>query len=1324
MSDASESQSGAGEFRDTTAALLPGDQRFLEVEANSSFQNLLFSRRFTRTQPCHDMDEFLLDLVELLQHKVLDAVDQHRNVRVSVCVHATYSKISTATAPDAATSAPIYGYLRSKQLTVLSRQVVLSVVQQIAAAVRAKHANFLRERSGLRLEVVRAVDFFCAKYDPFARAGRQFQELPKFLKAKKAIVNVNNRDNRCFGYALLSALHPVESGHLHPTRANQYDKFFRMHPALESLKFPVSLDQLEVVERTVRIPFNVYSFFDDEGRGRYPVYLSKEDSDATIDLLFWNGHYAWIKNFSRFLGDITKNEHQRFYCKRCLGHFCTPEALANHQLFCVSIDECQQVYTMPPEGAKLRFINTRYQQRFPFIIYADFESLTVPCKLPTQSAMRKADMPIHSYQSHKPISVGMQLVSSAPGVLDTMQYETYTGDDVAEWFLRRILEYRASCFEYLFDEKRLVMTDADRRDFDDASECYICANPFKSGKQIAIVDRKVRDHDHVTGAYRGAAHSSCNLRLRTTYKIPIFLHNFRNYDGHLIVPALSVFKNSKIDVIGQSLEKYLTLTWDETLTFKDSLQFMPGSLEALVACLLESGKDKFVQLRKAFEGATDEEGIDLLLRKGVYPYDYMNDASRLDEDRLPAREHFFSTLTNRECSEKDYAHAQRVWAKFNCRTLLDYHNLYLKVDVLQLADVFESFRNSNHTHFGLDPSYYVSAPQFSWDCMMKMTDCELTLLNDPAMFEVINRNLRGGITMISKRYAKANNKYMDGLYNPNEPSSYILYLYANNLYGWAMSEPLPYDYFVWMSANECEEIAWCTQEVDQQYGYFVECDLHYPEHLHDEHNDYPLTVERIVVEEHMLSDEQRELREQYAISHTSTAKLVPNFFDKSKQLVHYRNLRFYLEHGILLTKVHRAIRFKQVRWLQPYIRTNTELRAKSKDPIEISVRKNANNSIYGKTCENLTNRTDIRLVNSRAKCQTLINKPHCLRFQMFVEELAAIELQKVKCLINKPTYVGFAVLELSKLHMFHFHYDHLRVWYPGAELLFTDTDSLVYHIHTADLYEELKHRAEQFDFSNYKRLHPLFTETNKMVLGKMKDEAAGEIITEFVGLRPKMYSYVTHKKTFDSDGVHIATSLKEAKRAKGIQRASLAAIRHAEYLAQLHHAKENYVNIRRIGQRHHRVYTLGSQKRGLCAFDDKRYLRDDGIRTYAHGHWRIRELHGAEDDDVEAVITSATTSTSRLVSIYEEDGEASGAVPSQAVVLDARQTAERGIRTHTYMDSVRALSGTNLRELLRDVVARKRSRTNVEVEDEEGEPDACLRNIDEAAQFVALNGEF
>ena len=919
---------------------------------------------------------------------------------------------------------------------------------------------------------------------------------------------------------------------------------------------------------------------------------------------------------------------------------------------------------MPEEGTIIEFKNVRAQQRLPFIIYADFECLTGDtgdAATPNNAAASKIldgvmhdhgtycikpKRHIRAYQQHVPISVGLKLViepSIPVGTVPAPAYETYTGQDVCEWFLRKLLHYEAMCLAYLFDEKRLIMTPADILAYATALECYICHEPFPTkppeGRAAAI--SKVRDHDHITGAFRGAAHSGCNLKLRRSYKIPIIFHNFRGYDSHLIVRALGLFKDIPLNVIGQGLEKYLTVMWGDHLVFKDSLQFLSCSLERLVACLLRDGAEKFAQLSATCrgDGYTDAQ-IGLLLRKGVYPYDYMNTSARLTETQLPPIEEFASRLRQEECEPVDYAHAQVVWESFGCKSMLDYHNLYLKCDVLLLADVFESFRSISLTNYELDPAHFVSSPHLSWEAMLKMTKCRQELISDPAMFEMLHGSLRGGISTISKRYAKANNKYMGALYNPTVPSSYIIYLDANNLYGWAMSESLPTGDFRWLAADEWLTIDWCAQQVDQEFGYFIECDLLYPAELHDKHNDYPLAPERMRVEEPMLSDAQRDLRSKYEMSHLHTTKLIPNFMDKLKYVCHYRNLRFYLEHGLVLRTVHRVIRFRQSRWLQAYIGKNSTLRANSKDAFQKDFLKTMNNSVYGKTCENLTKRTDIRLVTDGRKCSKLIKKPHCLSFEIFNEDIAAIELQKVKCLINKPTYVGFTVLELSKLLMYKFHYDYTLKRYPNneAQLLLTDTDSLIYHIHTDDVYADMFADSQHFDFSSYPTNNPFFNAANKMVIGKMKDEASGNIITEFVGLRPKMYSYRTLTSVDPP-------TFKDAKRAKGIQRVAAERLHHDSYVEQLHNPAENYVCVRRIGQKHHLMYTLEGDKRALCAFDDKRFLLPDNISTLAHGHYKLVDrIEDVEEPPPqlhqnEAVSSSHQTpnETAGAITLFDDD---------------------------------------------------------------------------------------
>ena len=677
----------------------------------------------------------------------------------------------------------------------------------------------------------------------------------------------------------------------------------------------------------------------------------------------------------------------------------------------------------------------------------------------------------------------------------------------------------------------------------------------------------------MTGLFRGAAHSQCNLQLIKELKIPVILHNLRNYDGHIITQAIPEAIGRDIKVIGQGMEKYLIISLGEHLVFKDSLMFLNTSLQVLANNLRADDPNKFHCLRHEFgnDGYSNWE-IDDLTYKGVFPYDYLDSWEKLQETQLPPKDCFFNKLKNQPITDEDYQHAQRVWRVFCCETLEDYLELYLKADVLQLADVFENFRVQclEPRNYQLDPAHYVSLPQFSWSAMLKHTAVELELITDPAMFDMIDGGMRGGISVITQRFARANNPYMGDLYDPSKPTTYLMYWDMNNLYGKAMSYPLPRAGFRWLKPDEMTKIDWIAQTFDQSTGYIVECDLEYPQHLHDLHNDYPLAPERFQIDVTMLGDKQVELLRQYDRARVKdNTKLVPNLLNKSRYVTHYLCLKFYIEHGIKLKKVNRVIEFQQSPWLAPYIEKNTNLRKQARNKCEIEMYKLMNNAIYGKTCENQKKRTNIHLVTDADKASKLINKPHCLDIRIFNEHLVGIEMRKVKANIDKPFYAGFATLELSKLEMYKFHYDVIKKRYGDkARLLFTDTDSLTNEIQTEDIYKDVFDMRHLFDLSDYPQDSPYYDPTNKKVIGMMKDELNGKVILEFVGLRAKMYSILT-VDIKDNQPVY-----QEKQRAKGIQREAASKLRHEQYKSQLHQPEENSVITHRIGSKLHKIYAI------------------------------------------------------------------------------------------------------------------------------------------------------
>jgi hypothetical protein len=426
----------------------------------------------------------------------------------------------------------------------------------------------------------------------------------------------------------------------------------------------------------------------------------------------------------------------------------------------------------------------------------------------------------------------------------------------------------------------------------------------------------------------------------------------------------------------------------------------------------------------------------------------------------------------------------------------------------------------------------------------------------------------------------------------------VMYFDANNLYGWAMSQPLPTGEFDWLTDQEIAELDITDVADDNEQGYVLEVDLHYPSELHDLHNDYPLAPERMKVSSEMLSPYCQELSEYLNLRGGAVPKLVPNLRDKTNYVVHYRNLKQYLALGMKLTKIHPVIVFQQGPWLKSYIDFNTKKRKHAANDFEKDFYKLMNNSVFGKTMENLRKRVNVKLVNDKAKLSKLIASPSFDSFRIFSEDLAAVNMKKTKLYLNRPIYVGFEILDLSKVLMYQFHYEYMKPMYGcDAKLLFTDTDSLCYEIKTNDIYQNMLQDTDLFDTSEYAQDHPLFSITNKKVLGKMKDETHGILIQEFVGLRPKMYSipYTENNK------------LVEKKTAKGTKKSvTKRKLRHAGYRECLFEKRQTMASMNQIRSESHEIHSIKLNKIGLSPYDDKRYILNDGMNTLAYGHYKTK----------------------------------------------------------------------------------------------------------------------
>ena len=518
----------------------------------------------------------------------------------------------------------------------------------------------------------------------------------------------------------------------------------------------------------------------------------------------------------------------------------------------------------------------------------------------------------------------------------------------------------------------------------------------------------------------------------------------------------------------------------------------------------------------------------------------MDSFKRFNETKLPNENNFFSSLKN--CGIR----ATDVWKVFKIKTLGEYHDLYVKTDVLLLCDVFEKFIKTYLEYYSLDSSHCFSSPGLSWDAMLKMTGIKLEFISNIGIHLFIEKGMRGGISYFSKRYSKA-----------NENKS-IMYWDANNLFAWTMIQSLPVNNFKFLSEKEINKFNLNSISENSSIGFILVVDFEYCKELHDLHSDYPLCPEKIEVNLNMLSKYCNDIANKNGIK---VGDKVPNLGDKVKYVVHYKNLQYYLSLGIKLIKIHRILKFKQSNCLKECIELNAKKRQESTDKFNKNFFKLLLNCVYGKSMENIRKRINVKLINDSKEYLRCVSKPNFISQKIFDKNFIAVHKIKTVLILNKPIYVGFCILELIKLLMYKFHYNYVLNTFNTAKSLFTDTDNLVYEIKDRNVYEQCFKDKESFDFSGYSKDSVYYNSSNKKVLGKMKDEFNGIKTNEFVGLKSKMYSL----NSVDN---------KEGNKAKGINKK----LKHKEYIDVLF--KKNVVrhNMKRIQSKLHEVGTYDIYK--------------------------------------------------------------------------------------------------------------------------------------------------
>ena len=1074
-------------------------------------------------------------------------------------------------------------------------------------------------------------------------AGRGAFVLPAKLKYKTAVINVEC-ERACFKYAVLSVLH-YNDVKTHRQRVSKYAAWEN------ELKFDgLDVDEINITrdvpkfEKMNDVKVNVHIW--EKGLKGIRYNCRRNTSPRTVNLLLVineNGqkHYCGIPKLSR-LYYHSKKAHTNFTCERCTQSFNAEHTYKTHYEWC-SRGKAQ--IEVMPRVRDYMYSELGHELSPLRVVYADAECFIEP-----------------ETKTHQPAAFGVYDMWHAE-YADRCSYRAWDGEGCVEGFLRELELMAKDQFQQdNLSRRSMIITPQQQIDFNSSTTCPKCKTQFTDR------NRKVRNHDHITGQFMGPLCHRCNAQLSLKRNIlPVIFHNLKNYDSHLIIKhGIEKFKHWKLSVIAQTTEKFMTLrakvpvgqnksnrTIFYDILFIDSFQFMSSSLSNLANNL------QSLPVTEQLKHTTPTLSTDVLRRKGVFPYSYFSSPSILDETSLPSRDNFKNDLTNEECSEEDYTHAHRAWREFECRTFKDYLMRYLELDVRILADVFEEFRHMSLRQDGLDPVHFVSLPGLSFMSAFKMTGETIHLLQEPFLYNLFERGIRGGLTFVNTHHAKEEIVKV----GTKDMKKILLYIDQNNLYGSAMSEYLPHSNFLLLTEHDIQ-----TQFPTQQHilnlntegdqGYYFEVDLHYPASIHQQTSDFPLAPESAEVTENMLSPFMKDLHKTIMQARLQQNTTVPKFkptrkllmsqYNKHNYCIHFKLLQYFINKGMQVTKIHNVVQFTQKQFLKPYIDFNSRQRAQAQNTFEKDFYKLKNNSLFGKTMEDVRKHSNYKLVTNKDTFQKLAASPLFYDRDIITEHITGIKMIKSKVTLNRPIYIGQAVLDHSKHAMYTLFYETLPSCplIHNIKLLGGDTDSfflsLTVEQHTTkdDILSSMK---QYVDFSNYPPSHPLHSNINKAKLGCFKDEVAGREIEEMVLLRPKMYS------------IKIKGGESGIKRAKGIGRSIVRDMCHADYQQAFYQHTESTVNMTILRSKAHTIRTVSFHKRGLSCWEDKRVWLSAN-ESLPHGNVespvpppRTKSvlLPACGDVDTSHVVAFVVShvveaSTSRMIVVDDEGGQTVG----------------------------------------------------------------------------------
>lgn len=1019
----------------------------------------------------------------------------------------------------------------------------------------------------------------CIRGDPLSIGGHRSSTLPLYILKKQAVLDVPSNDNQCFANAVLLGYllgHDPELG----KQKHMDVEFYNANKHLlnfDGLTFPIGLYHVDLFEKNnSSIAVNIIGCEKLQNKLKpfrfflYKISKFRKSRAKVIDLLLFREHFALIINRSALLQQGA-SRRRRHYCESCFVSFTSKKSLKFHEKICnVSefTSEFNQHIVMPKgEKSILKFKNVQFTERIDIFFCFDFESVLLPIESCQPNPETSYHLKKHLHQACSFTYVGIDVhgqIAVAP--------VTYTGADAASVLLDRLQEEAEKIFKTQ-DKPLPILNEEEQFKHNSATNCDRCQVLFSADNP------KTRHHSHFYGHYIAPVCSKCNLRIKRNKSfIKCYAHNLKNYDAYMIMDAILARKERKLNkilqVIPKSYNKYLSFSY-RNLQFLDTANFLQASLDSLVKTLNE---EDFGILNSHFSDIPAEH-LKLLKQKGYFPFEYVTSFDVLKETKLPPLENFYSSLTEKGITPEAYAHATKVFEVMKCQTLQDYLELYNLCDTLLLAAVWYRFVSVAHKNYHLDPCHFVSGPSFFYSSCLFWCKEDIQLIGDYNMHLLITQNIRGGLCNASIRHVKSNNELLSD-YDSSKESVYVALFDLNSLYATVQHKyKYPVNNIRFLSDDELSRFSLRQIDAESDTGFMLLVDLDYC--LDKEATRYlPLCASHEYLTFEQLSPFNQEFLKKFNIRYPKRQrKLLLSQNDKKSVLLHGLNLMFYLKMGMILKKIHAIISFSQKYWLRDWITLNNDLRRNAKSHIESEQSKFAVNSSFGSFLMSKAKFTNCAFINGKEALKKRLFTGNIVSWTPIHEDLVILQTKKRTVHLDRPHYLAFCILELSKLYFYQMYYEiFLPAFEMKLEIGYIDTDSycLIYRGH--GFYRKLIAIAHVLDTSNYDKKHFLYSDENRQKLYKIKDCFGGRPIREAYFLKSKMYAIVLE------DEVH--------KKSKGIGRVAVKKhISVDDYRRCIEgHTIMKHTFNKIAPENNFQLATTQASKLSLSSFDDKQFV--------------------------------------------------------------------------------------------------------------------------------------